>query len=238
MLEKTKNHIANYNELLKDARADLKNAINNGGPINSKKGYKISISKNNSKMGDVTSISLLPLITCPAICNKTCAGACYADKIATLYKTVAKAYARNTAAALDNPEMYFSAITRHCKNVGFFRWHVSGDIINRKYFENMIETAKNTPNCTHLAFTKRYKVVNDYLKDGGIIPENLKIIFSAWGSYSPANPYNLPVSNFYDETNPAPKKAQICGGNCFECAINGGGCWTLKNGEMIVFKKH
>ena len=227
-MNKIKNHIENYVNALNDARAAL----------DTKKGCKITISKGNSKMGYIASVSTLPLITCPGVCRDTCACSCYADKIATAYNSVKKSYARNTAIALYRPDLYFDQIKTACQMVTFFRWHVSGDIINKSYFENMVKIAKATPHCKHLAFTKRYSVVNDYLKNGGKIPKNLKIIFSAWGSFTPENPYNLPMSNFYDNSNPFQKGWKKCGGNCEKCALNCVGCWTLKNGQVIAFEKH
>lgn len=215
-------------ETLKTYRNELKN-----------KALKPTISKDNSKLGAITSISLLPLITCPNICSSTCAtGGCYAVKLAKLYTSCLKSWAKNTALALDRPDVYFGTIENNCKLVSFFRWHVSGDIINRRYFENMIKVAENTPNCKHLVFTKRYKVVNDYIRDGGTVPANLQIIFSKWGTYEPANPYNFPTSNFYNNEIPAPENAFICGGDCTQCAVDGCGCWSLAKGEAVVFKKH
>lgn len=29
-----------------------------------------------------------------------------------------------------------------------------------------------------------------------------------------------------------------CAGNCTECAITDGGCWSLQNGEQVVFNEH
>lgn len=54
----------------------------------------ISFSGGNIKMGAIPSISLLPIVTCPGACFETCAGKCYAAKIAALRPTVRDAYAR------------------------------------------------------------------------------------------------------------------------------------------------
>lgn len=32
--------------------------------------------------------------------------------------------------------------------------------------------------------------------------------------------------------------ARECAGNCTECAITDGGCWSLKSGEQVVFNEH
>lgn len=70
---------------------------------------RVRISKNNSKMGDVVSVSLLPFFTCPRICETTCGPACYAAKLANLRPSVLKSYAINTALAIHKPELFLAA---------------------------------------------------------------------------------------------------------------------------------
>ena len=221
-------------DALKEARAewDARNVL------------KVSISKDNSKMGPVPSVSLLPLVTCPACCWDTCAGKCYALKIAAIpnRKNVRRAYARNTVLAVENMPEYFRQINLFVAGVRFFRWHVSGDIpggeCGKQYFTGMIETARNNPVCTFLAFTKNAAVVNAWIDSNGALPENLKVIFSNWGRYKLNNPHGLPVSEVvFAGEGPAPDW-NICGGNCYECACRGVGCWQLKNGETIAFSEH
>lgn len=48
---------------------------------NSGERWHVSISKGNIKMGDVPSVSTLPLVTCPKVCRETCGKeGCYAEK--------------------------------------------------------------------------------------------------------------------------------------------------------------
>ena len=199
---------------------------------------KISISAGNVKMGAIASVSTLPLVTCPACCWDTCAGKCYAAKIATLRPNVRTAYARNTVAAVLDMDEYFHQINEYIAGVRFFRFHVSGDIVNKEYFSRMVDTARNNPHCKILAFTKRAEIVNDYIARFGSLPDNLKIIFSNWGNAEQPNPYNIPVSNVIFAGEEPADNWKICGGNCYNCACRGVGCWELKNGETIAFYEH
>lgn len=201
--------------------------IRNGQPV------AVSISAANSKMGAVSSVSLLPYITCPFKCAE-----CYAAKLAALRPAVCNAYARNTALAVEDPSAYFAQVRAAAMGVRFFRWHVSGDIINAHYFREMVFIAETLPHTEFLAFTKRYEIVNGFIKDGGAIPGNLHIIFSEWDGIEMPNPYNLPTAAVVRPGCEPADDWKICGGNCFECACRGVGCWQLNKGETIAFKLH
>ena len=122
----------------------------------------------------------------------------------------------------------------------FFRFHVSGDIPDSVYFEHMIDIAERNRHCEILCFTKKFDIVNQHLDMGGTIPKNLHIIFSAWRGLDMDNPYLLPEAHvrFRDGYTTAGANAKECGNNCTECAITDGGCWTLKEGEQVVFNEH
>jgi hypothetical protein len=122
----------------------------------------------------------------------------------------------------------------------FFRYHVSGDIVDLNYLRKMIEIAERNPHCEMLCFTKKYSIVNTYLENGGVIPKNLHLVFSAWRGLAMDNPFNLPEAHvrYRDNTTTAKPSAVECGGNCTECALTDGGCWTLGYGEQVVFNEH
>jgi len=223
------NTIKRYLEALKEAKQNL----------DTPNGCRVSFSKSNSKMGDVPSVSTLALLTCPGICKNTCgAGACYAIGL-TRFTTTLQAYARNTAIALYRPAEYFKQIDKFVKGVRFFRWHVSGDIINKAYFENMVEIARNNPHCIFLAYTKRFYVVNNYLNAGGSLPKNFKLLFSGWHEMSPNNPHGLPETNVYNDDNEKlPRTWKKCTGDCFKCAITKTRCYGIKKGQTLAFKMH
>ena len=201
-----------------------------------KKENTVSISKGNSKMGAIPSVSLPACVTCNK--NAPCFKLCYAAKITRLYKTVKQAYENNLNILNNDPALYWEQVKQGAQMARYFRFHVSGDIPNPDYLVQMIKLAKSLPNTNFLAFTKQYYIVNQYLNDGGTIPENLKIIFSNWGAWKCENPHKLPECEIILKgSEPAPNW-KICGGNCTECACRGIGCWELKQGETIAIYQH
>ena len=106
------------------------------------------------------------------------------------------------------------------------------------YLYDMVLTAQQLPHTNFLAFTKQYNIVNEYIANGGVIPDNLKIIFSNWGTWKCDNPHGLPMAEIIFKGEAPADNWKICGGNCTQCACQGIGCWDLKNGETIAFYEH
>ena len=199
---------------------------------------RVRISTGNTKMGDVASVSTLPFNTCPACCLHTCGVNCYAAKLANLRPNVRRNYAINTAMVLYNPGEYWKQVSRAAAGVRFFRFHVSGDIINADYFASMIDCVRNNPHTEFLCFTKRFNVVNNWISANGELPHNLHILFSGWEGLTPCNPYNVPETNVVPRGGVPADGWKMCSGNCFECAISGAGCWGAKRGDVIAFNMH
>ena len=229
--------MANYytNAIIAKFRAALNKAIQE---VKSGIVTAVSISKGNVKMGAVPSVSTLPFLTCPAVCKGTCGKDCYAAKIANLRKSVLVSYARNTALLMMDPVKFWTDIDCAMRGTRFFRFHVSGDIVNADYFENLIHTCWNNPHCQVLVFTKRFDIVNAWIDENGELPENLHLLFSGWENLKPENPHSLPETNIYDKGTAPRDNWLLCGGNCFECGCRGVGCWQAKKGDVIAFKKH
>lgn len=202
----------------------------------------VNISNSNSKMGAVASVSLLPFMTCPTICKNTCGANCYAAKLVNLRPSVLNSYARNTAIATLRPDVFWTAVDAACKAVRYFRFHVSGDIPTRAYFMNVVRIALNNPGTQILIFTKQYDIVNNYIPDGAeisdVIPENLHILFSGWTNLEPVNPHKFPETNVYKKESDCKEEWLQCGGNCFNCACRGVGCWQAQPGQTVAFKMH
>lgn len=198
----------------------------------------ISISRANSKMGEIPSVSLPAGETCRK--DSPCFKKCYARKIDRLRPNVHNAYQNNYRVLKNDPDTYFREVEAAIMVSRFFRYHVSGDIQNREYFCRMVKIARRNPHCEQLCFTKQYEIVNGFLKAGGKIPSNLHLIFSGWKGLKMDNPYNLPEAHvrYRDGSTTARADAKNCGGNCTECAKINGGCWTLKSGEQIIFDEH
>lgn len=197
---------------------------------------KISISRGNSKMGEIPSVSLPPVITCAANC--TCAKKCYAVKLCRIYKNVKASYDRNLNIWETSPAEYWKQVNDILSVSRFFRFHVSGDIPNYTYFLYMIDSAKNNPHCDILVFTKKYDIINTHLSTGEKLPKNLHIIFSEWEGMPTPNLYNMPVSRVIFRGQDTPENANICPGNCLECAKHKINCWNMKNGESVYFHEH
>lgn len=202
-----------------------------------------SISDANSKKGAVASFSTLPFITCPARCADTCGGKCYAAKLAILRGNVRNSWAKNTALAILRPDDTFAAIDAYIKykRCRFFRFHVSGDILNADYFSRMVKLARDNAGTRFLAFTKRYEIINAWIAENGELPANVAIMFSGWSNLKCVNPYSLPETNVVArdaDVDALPENHYMCGGNCFNCGCAGVGCWQAQRGETIVFKLH
>lgn len=197
----------------------------------------VSISGGNTKMGSIPSVSLPSILTCRK-CD--CQNKCYAHKLERLRPTVRNAYQRNLDVLRDDPTTYWREVEAAVMISRFFRFHVSGDIVNADYLQHMIDIAERNSHCEILCFTKKYSLVNDLLDVRGSLPQNLHLIFSGWPGLQMENPHSLPEAHirFRDGSTTARADAKDCGGNCTECAITDGGCWALHNGEQVVFNEH
>lgn len=193
------------------------------------------ISDRNSKLGKVPNVSLPPIASCRK--DAPCKKECYALKAYRMYPNVKTAWNDNLEMVQNNYTQYWTDIADYLsskrKPVPFFRWHVSGDIIDTEYLYEMCAIATMFPDTTFLAFTKQYDIVNSYPYD---IPDNLTIIFSAWPGLEMDNPNNYPVAWYQDGTETRiPAEHLRCPGNCETCGM----CFNIKKtGLDVVFNKH
>ena len=199
---------------------------------------ELKVSLGNSKMGNIPSVSLPAGKTCRKDCE--CYKICYARKIERLRKTVRDAYENNLKLLNEHPDIYWREVEATIMMSRFFRFHVSGDIPDIVYLCHMNEIAIKNSHCEILCFTKRYDIINEYLDTYGEFPENLHIILSAWDGLNMYNPHLLPEAHvrYKDGHTTAKGKFAECSGNCAECAITTGGCWSLKRGERVIFNQH
>lgn len=198
----------------------------------------VSISSGNKKMGEIPSVSLPAIETCRQ-CD--CFKKCYAKKIARLRPNVAAAYQRNLRILKDDPAKFWNEVSEKIRVSRYFRFHVSGDIPDEDYFCHMVSLAEENPQCQILCFTKKFEVVNSYLrKHNARLPDNMHILFSGWPGLKMDNPFNLPEAHvrFRNGFTTASASAVECGGNCTCCAVTDAGCWTLGKGEQVVFNEH
>lgn len=188
-------------------------------------------------MGGISSVSLPAVLTCVSCdCNKKC----YAKRMAARRPNVKAAYQNNLDVLNSSPAEYWREVEASIMLSRYFRFHVSGDILDESYFLNMIKIAERNQHCEILCFTKKFNIINQSLANGTAIPANLHIIFSAWIGLDMDNPYNLPEAHvrYRDGTTTAIEGAVECSGNCSDCAITTTGCWTLQYNQQVVFNEH
>lgn len=199
----------------------------------------VHISYHVSKLGvDIPSVSLPVGGTCRP--DAPCFRKCYARRGRFCFQRNKAHLQNNLEMWLVNPEQYEYEVGIAAFFHGYFRWHSAGDIPNTAYLDMMVRVAKDKPNTRFLAFTKKYELVNGWLDDNGTFPTNLTIVLSAWGSFVPENPHNLPLAyiRFRKEDTNIPAHARECPSYCGNCVATGMSCWDLKPGEAVVFNEH
>lgn len=185
---------------------------------------KPCISKGNTKIGKVLNVSLMPVRSCGNC--RGCIRFCYDIKalIGRFWKTVLDARVRNQVIFERDRSLYFwyieMALTSRKKHL-YFRWHVSGEIADRDYLENMVRIAKTFPRFKFWTYTKMYSIVNEYVRDHGgdrhkAIPANLSIMYSS-GFNEVDNPYKFPLFHCRKKGTAIPKGFYHCPGNCDLC---------------------
>ena len=202
---------------------------------------EISMSNNNSKTGKACLNLAFPLVTCRP--DAPCREQCYAGKGCQQIAVVQGAYYRNLRLYYDNPDNFFEQIYCKIKFSGLpkVRWFDSGDMADAEFFDSRVELCKKTPDVKHMAFTKKYEIVNDYIDKHGKLPDNLNVLFSAWHKmWEVPNPHGLGIAyiDFNDKSlNPEiPKNAFKCPGRestCSACSV----CWSKKL-KAVVFHQH
>ena len=221
-------------ESIKKVVTNLKNAISHymGRKADT---IKLCISKGNKKIGRVMNVSLAPIITC-ANC-KECKFLCYDVKANLQYPNVVDARARNTALLNMDRDLYFEtidkAISRRLKNK-YFRWHVSGDIVDYDYFVRMVEIARKHPDFVFWTYTKNYKVVNMFLAID-TLPNNFHVMFSEWRGLAMDNPYGMPEFKVVFKDDAEKPNGFYCLGNCDLCKALKRGCII---GETTYCNEH
>ena len=194
------------------------------------------VTNGNTKLGkQIANINLPMGVTCRP--DAPCFKDCYARRGHFRFQGPTKCMQENLDAYTNNAKKYFDSIAEQTALSKYVRWHSSGDIVDRQYLEGMCRVARKNKETHYLCFTKKYELVNDFLRDNKRIPKNLRIVFSAWSDWLPENPYNLPVAyvsgkKFNNDIIPA--DAIPCIGKCYECQS----CWQLRKGQSVCFHKH
>lgn len=193
-----------------------------------------------------------PSIDLPAgiFCNRNAScwqsARCYA---CWLNNNAQRNYLDNAKVLLDDSKQYFNAIRQFLSTTKskFFRYHVSGEIVNADYLKNMVTIAKEFKNIIFWTYTKKYQLVNDYLAQNKRLPKNLVIMLSADENLKLDNPFHLPIFTQYYLGNESEcikqakakhLKAQFCCGDCSRCQNDGIGCPYAKKNTVIFCTIH
>ena len=196
---------------------------------------RLHISKGNSKIGRTHNFSMAPGITC-ANCSG-CIRFCYDVKACWQYLNVRIARAENTAMMYLNRAATFAQIDNYiskCRAHKYFRWHVSGDILDTDYFDRMVQIARNHPDWIFWTYTKAYALVNAWIEQNGksALPSNLSVMFSIWNGMECPNPFEMPTFRCVMPGMEPDANAWKCPGNCEACLRSGHGCPFGESSEV------
>lgn len=195
---------------------------------------KVTLSKKNSKMGNVMSVSFPPVVSC--VPGVPCSTSCYAKKsyIVPNRPVVRRAWDGNFEFAKTDQYRFFEAINAELhsfrKPKEAFRWFVGGDIPDQLFVAGMDYIARDNPATRFLAFTKNHAL--DFSGRAG----NLVIVRSMWPYWGNPDLDDLPRAWMQDGTETRiPEGAFHCSHRCDSCFL----CWHLpERGRDVVFGKH
>lgn len=201
----------------------------------------VHVSRGITKLGqNIPSVSLPPGLTCRS--DAQCVRLCYARKGRFAFRHNKDLLQRNLDIWRTDPEGYERDVTIAAFTSRFFRYHSAGDIPDSNYIHMMCRVARACPATSFLCFTKKYELVDQFISENGLPPENLNIVYSAWGDLVPENPYHMPVAyiKFKNQDNFIPENAIPCSGYCGQCVQTGRSCWDMRRGtdDCVVFNQH
>lgn len=187
---------------------------------------KIHISKGNNKLGTVPSISLTPILSCGDV---KCFDKCYACNIIRRFKHVKIQWEQNLKYYNDKPQYYFAELFFWLidKTPTHFRFHIGGDIPDKRYLQNVYTLCRDIPYIKFMMFTKRYSWIKHWE-----VPNNLNILLSMWPYMEKAKTTLISKTWIRGDLR-IPNNVFKCKGQCTDCYQ----CWS-KNTEDILLKGH
>lgn len=227
----------NLNNIIKKMNDTLNYYMNNVDKIH------VYFACGNEKTGLIPSVSLLPIIDCENCMH--CMNGCYDVRHDIIYKECMERRAINSAIHREDQERFWKEIKLYCQshNLPALRFNVGGDF-NEKDFIYLASVAAETPSTDYLFFTKNYDGINAAIDKIGSFPTNVHAIMSAWNGVQMNNVHHLPESHVIDADGNTTlgnfDRVLYCQGNCTECKMrpNQVSCWTIHNGEKVLFPFH
>jgi hypothetical protein len=116
-----------------------------------------------------------------AVKGSVCYG-CYAKKGRYLFQNVQTAMYARLEAFQNHPrwvEAMSFMIQKRCAAEPYFRWFDSGDLQSVEMLQKIVQVCINTPDITHWLPTREKAVILQFVKEGGVVPDNLTIRLSA-----------------------------------------------------------
>ena len=163
----------------------------------------------NSTRGLLTNISG----TCGGCCE-ACIHKCYAVRDAKLhFNTCIPAWSRNTLIARHNVDGMFKQLKEGLiKNKAkVLRFHSAGEIINYNYLLHMVKLAVELPKIQFYCYTKRFDLIDRYLKEFKNFPKNFVVNISVW--HNNIKDYDFSGLNWFvydDGSDPKVRKMRHC----------------------------
>lgn len=119
---------------------------------------------------------------------------------------------------------------------GYFRWHDSGDLQGVWHLKMIVAVCNKTTQIKHWLPTREYAFVREFVDNGGIIPDNLTIRFSALMIDGPAPRHlaercGVQISGVSVDGYTCPASKQ--GNKCLSCRE----CWN-RDCFNVTYKKH
>jgi hypothetical protein len=182
---------------------------------------QLHISKGNSKIGGVPSISFPPHVTCaPGV---PCRKLCYAYRLSRIRKSVQAAWNRNLVLWNEDKKGFERQLTVFLETTlsRYFRWFVAGDIPDKAFLALMARAAFAFPEIKFMAYTKRWREWRQVGWPSQL--RNLVVRHSLW----PAEGWDAPRDGLPFSAM-IPKGADIipgtveCPGECGPCGYK---CW-------------
>lgn len=201
-----------------------------------------NISTGNTKMpGTTYAIDAFACITGSKLAKVegTPCSKCYARKLQKLRPSVNQGWKAN----LDkwnnhNPEMWSQAMAFQIikyNTDGFHRWFDSGDLQSVEMLMAIVAVCNMTPRIKHWLPTQERGIVQEFIRQGNVIPDNLVIRISGSKINGPA-PKFANTSTVFDkhgEVIGKECKARSRGNQCGPCRA----CWN-KNVPNVSYPKH
>ena len=201
-----------------------------------------NISTGNSKMpGTTYAVDAFACITGSKLAKVegTPCSKCYARKLQKLRPSVNHGWKANLEKWNNSdPEMWSQAMAFQIikyNTDGFHRWFDSGDLQSVAMLAAIVAVCKMTPRIKHWLPTQERGIVQEFIRQGNVIPDNLVIRISGSKINGPA-PKFANTSTVFDkhgEVIGKECKARSRGNQCGPCHA----CWD-KNVPNVSYPKH